>query len=193
MKIYTRTGDHGDTGLFGPERVPKDDARVSAYGSVDEANAAVGVARAELARQAGGWDDLDADLEALQNLLFDLGSDLATPLEARQRRLIRAIDASDVSAVEATIDRYDAELPALKQFVLPSGSPLSAALQLARAVLRRAERDAVTASRTSLINPEALRLLNRLSDLLFTLARLANVRAGVPEVPWRARPPAGGQ
>ncbi len=197
MKIYTRTGDGGDTGLFGEERVPKDDARVCAYGSVDEANAALGLARVELGRleAAGGGSagsgsgaaELDADLATLQSLLFDLGSDLATPLQARQRRLIRAVDAADVEAIEALIDRYDAELPALTNFVLPGGSAAAAALHLSRAVLRRAERDAVTAARATGINPEALRLLNRLSDLLFTLARAANQRAAVQESVWRGR------
>lgn len=203
MKIYTRTGDGGDTGLFGEERVPKDDARVEAYGAVDEANAALGLARSLLANSllakeastpadarsdAGGeWADLDVDLESLQSLLFDLGSDLATPLNARQRRLIRPVGADDVTAVEATIDRYDAELPALTHFVLPGGSDVAAALHLARTVVRRAERAAVTAGRQHELNPEAMRLLNRVSDLLFTLARVANARASVAEVAWHAR------
>lgn len=191
MKIYTRTGDGGETGLFGSERVPKDDARVSAYGSVDEANAALGLARAELARcQATARDaaaGLDADLEALQSRLFDVGSDLATPLTARQRDMIRSIDALDVTALEDIIDRYDAELPRLTNFVLPGGSATAAALHLARGIVRRAEREAVTAARTAGINPEAVKFLNRLSDLLFTLARAANARAGVAESVWRGR------
>lgn len=187
MKIYTRTGDGGDTGLFGEERVPKDDARVDAYGAVDEGNAALGLARSLLASGPDSFADLDLDLAALQSLLFDVGSDLATPLHARQRRMIRAVDAADVAAIEADIDRYDAELPALTHFVLPGGSPAAAALHLARTAVRRAERAAVTASRAFDLNPEALRLLNRVSDLLFTLARVANVRASVPEVAWRGR------
>lgn len=186
MKIYTRTGDGGETGLFGEERVPKDDPRVCAYGSVDEANAVLGLARAELARtaEAGG---LDADLERLQSLLFDVGSDLATPLHARQRHMIRAVDPRDVADMEALIDRYHAELPRLTNFVLPGGTAAAAALHMARAVVRRAEREAVTAARTSGINPEAIKLLNRLSDLLFTLARAANLRATVTESIWRGR------
>jgi len=200
MKIYTRTGDEGRTALFGGKRVPKDDLRVAAYGTVDEANAALGVARAELARElplevdhADGHATLDAQLAQLQSLLFDLGADLATPADARQRGFIRPIDEHDVQAVEELIDRYDAELPELRRFVLPGGSATSAALQLARAVIRRAERETVALAREEEIGDQVLPLINRLSDLFFTLARLVNVRAGTPEVPWTARRPPSGE
>ncbi|MFA7460550.1 MAG: cob(I)yrinic acid a,c-diamide adenosyltransferase [Trueperaceae bacterium] len=195
MKIYTRTGDEGSTALFGGRRVPKDDLRVSAYGTVDEANALLGLARAELAREAAGGADaaLDEELAQLQSLLFDLGADLATPDEARQRGFIRPVDQQDVDAVEELIDRYSAELPELRQFILPGGSAASAALQTARAVLRRAEREVVALARSEQVGEHVVPLVNRLSDLFFTLARLVNVRSGTPEVPWTARRPQRGE
>ena len=195
MKIYTRTGDEGSTALFGGRRVPKDDLRVAAYGTVDEANALLGLARAELAREpAGGADTLlDDELAQLQSLLFDLGADLATPDDARQRGFIRPVDQHDVDAVEELIDRYSAELPELRQFILPGGSAASAALQTARAVLRRAEREVVALARSEQVGEHVVPLVNRLSDLFFTLARLVNVRSGTPEVPWSARRPQRGE
>lgn len=194
MKIYTRTGDEGTTALFGGRRVLKDDLRVSAYGTVDEANAALGLARAELAREAAGsWEALDEELARLQSLLFDLGADLATPEDARQRSFIRPVDALDVEVVEGMIDAYTTELPELRQFILPGGSPASAALQMARAIIRRGEREAVALARTEKLGEHVIPLINRLSDLFFTLARLVNVRAGTAEVPWVARRPARGE
>lgn len=187
MKIYTRSGDAGDTGLFGGERVAKDDLRVAAYGTVDEANAALGLARAALARAGQAARALDAELAALQSALFDLGADLATPLEARARQAVRSVTAEDVEALERRIDAFDEELEPLTSFVLPGGAEPAAALHLARAVVRRAERDTVALARAVAINPEALRYLNRLSDLLFTLARVVNAREKVGDVPWRAR------
>jgi len=187
MKIYTRTGDEGHTGLFGGDRVPKSDARVRAYGTVDEANAALGVARAALRRSAMPDEALDVEIGALQSALFDLGADLATPLHAKARAVVAAIEAEDVTALEARIDALDVELEPLTSFVLPAGEEGAAALHLARAVVRRAERDTVALAATTDINPHALRYLNRLSDLLFTLARVVNARAGRPDVPWRPR------
>ncbi len=191
MKIYTRTGDDGDTGLFGGDRVPKSDVRVRAYGAVDEANAALGVARAALRSDEVVDEALDDELAALQSALFDLGADLATPLAARARRVVTAIDEHDVHALEARIDALDGELEPLTSFVLPGGEAAAAALHLARTVVRRAERDTVALAETADINPHALRYLNRLSDLLFTLARVVNARAGRRDVPWRPRPRAG--
>ena len=185
MKIYTRGGDKGETGLFGGGRVPKDDPRVAAYGTIDEANSAVGLARAHLATGEAG--ELDAHLAELQSLMFDLGADLATPLTAKTREYVRPIDQADVDKLESLIDRYDAGLPALTQFILPAGTAAAAALHLARSVSRRAEREAVTLARTVEINPLAQVFLNRLSDLLFVLARVANVDAGAAEVPWVSR------
>lgn len=193
MKIYTRGGDKGETGLFGGGRVPKDDPRVAAYGTIDEANSAVGLARAHLATgssggvTSGGTGELDAHLAELQSLMFDLGADLATPLTAKTREYVRPIDQADVDKLESLIDRYDAGLPALTQFILPAGTAAAAALHLARSVSRRAEREAVTLARTVEINPLAQVFLNRLSDLLFVLARVANVDAGAAEVPWVSR------
>lgn len=192
MKIYTRTGDSGQTGLFGGGRVPKDDARVATYGTVDETNSAVGLARAQLLTgdggEAPGWvASLDHDLAELQSLLFDLGADLATPLTAKTREYVRPIDQADIDRLESLIDRYDAELQPLTQFILPAGTAAAAALHLARSVSRRAEREAVALARAVEVNPQAQVFLNRLSDLLFVLARHANLAAGAPEVPWVSR------
>lgn len=186
MKIYTRSGDTGETGLFGGGRVPKDDLRVRAYGAVDEANAALGMARSALPRSADGAPAaaLDDDLARLQSALFDLGADLATPLDAKARGAVRPIAAADVDALEARIDALDEELEPLTGFVLPGGAPAAAALHLARSVTRRAERETVALARAADVNPQALRYLNRLSDLLFTLARAVNARSRVPDVPW---------
>lgn len=189
MKVYTRTGDDGTTALFGGGRVPKDDLRVAAYGSVDEANSALGLARASLASEPEGSPlrALDDDLQALQALLFDLGADLATPLGTKARSHVTPVDAADVERLEGLIDAYSEELAPLRSFVLPAGTPAAAALHLARSVVRRAERDTLALSRRDEVNPQALVVLNRLSDLLFTLARVANVRAGVEEVRWTPR------
>lgn len=184
MKIYTRSGDEGETGLFGGGRVRKDALRVAAYGSVDEANAAVGWARAAL---PAGAADVDAVLASVQHRLFDVGADLATPLGAAARDHLDPPSAEDVAALERAIDHAEEELPPLRAFVLPAGAPASAALQLARAVVRRAEREAVALAASEAVNPVALAYLNRLSDLLFVLARVVNVRAGIGDVPWRPR------
>ena len=181
MKIYTRTGDTGETGLFGGGRVSKDDVRVEAYGALDEANAALGVARA-----AG----LDADLDALaagaQVALFDLGAELATPPEANEKAKAKVphVDAAAVKALEAAIDRLTAELPPQTHFILPGGGPPAAALHQARTTLRLAERRMVALHRLAPVRPEGLQYVNRLSDLLFVMSRAANHRRGVPEVIW---------
>jgi cob(I)alamin adenosyltransferase len=188
VKIYTRTGDSGDTGLFGGGRVPKDDPRVATYGTVDEANSAIGLARAQL--QPAVLEALpafDDHLAEVQSLLFDLGADLATPLDVKTREYVRPIDQADVDRLERLIDQYDAGLPTLRQFVLPAGTAAAAALHLARSVARRAEREAVTLARLDSVNDIAVVFLNRLSDLLFVLARAANVSAGVGDVPWESR------
>ncbi len=187
MKIYTRSGDAGETGLFGGGRVGKDDLRVRAYGAVDEANAALGVARAALAGSPAKAAELDGAVAGVQSALFDLGADLATPLEAKARQAVRGIAESDVAGLETLIDALDEELEPLTGFVLPGGSPAAAALHVARAVARRAERDTVALARASAVNPHALAYLNRLSDLLFMLARAVNARSGVADVPWVSR------
>ena len=182
-RIYTRTGDQGKTRLATGEPLSKADARVEAYGAVDEANACVGLARLH----AGGDAGLDAMLERIQNELFDLGADLATP--ERDRPLgwepLR-ITAAQVARLEAEIDAMNAELSDLTSFVLPAGTPLAAALHLARTVCRRAERRAVALASLEgeVVGPEPLRYLNRLSDHLFVAARRANAAAG-GDVLWR--------
>lgn len=181
MKIYTRTGDQGDTGLFGGGRVPKDHPRVAAYGEVDELNSALGVVRAT--EPAGFYDPL---LESIQRDLFAIGGQLAAPdPEPVAKALAKAeLPAERVVALERIIDEADQELPGLKAFVLPAGTPKAAALHLARTVCRRAERSLVHLARESQVPPSFIAYLNRLSDLLFTLARLANHRNGTGDVTW---------
>ncbi len=184
MPIYTRTGDEGLTALVGGERVKKSTLRVAAYGTVDEANSALGLARSLL---PGELAELDPLLDRLQRALFDLGSDLATLKNSPAERHITRMHPEDVAGLEAEIDRLEAELPPLKLFILPGGHPAAAALHLARTAVRRAEREAVALAEHEWVNAEALRYLNRLSDLLFVLARYVNHRLGVPEPIWRAR------
>lgn len=184
MKIYTGTGDTGETGLYGGERVGKDDARVEAYGTVDEANAALGLAAASVRD-----DEIRRIVTRLQNELFILGADLATPLSREAvagKPIVPRITAGDSVGLEGVIDALEADLPALRQFILPGGVPGAAALHLARAVVRRAERRVVALRRVAAddVNLETLRYLNRLADLLFVLARAENQRAGVEDTPW---------
>jgi cob(I)alamin adenosyltransferase len=182
MKIYTKTGDDGRTGLFGGARVLKDDAQVEAYGSVDETNACLGVARA-----AGLSPDIDAALERIQAQLFVLGAELATPADHRSRLRLPLLDAADVTTLEREIDRLEAGLPALTSFVLPAGTAAASALHHARTVCRRAERRVVAVQSSAELRSELVIYLNRLSDLLFVLARKANAAAGVEDVPWAPR------
>jgi cob(I)alamin adenosyltransferase len=177
-RIYTRAGDAGETSLGDGRRVPKTDARVEAYGAVDELNAALGLVLA-----ADVPDELRSSLELVQNELFDLGADLSVPLDAKRERL--RIDRAQVERLEELCDRVNAELEPLKSFVLPGGTELAARLHLARTVCRRAERRAVALAAEAEVNPEALSYLNRLSDLLFILARAANAREGRAEPLWR--------
>lgn len=181
-RIYTRTGDRGDTALFGGGRVPKSDARVEAYGTVDELNSVLGVAL------AGGLDGgISGRIERIQHDLFAIGSDLATPPPAPGRRRPETPDVprERIAEMEAWIDEADRELPPLRSFVLPGGSPGAAALHLARTVCRRAERRVVHLAQSEEVHEDVVRYLNRLSDLLFTLARLENLRAGREDVAWR--------
>ena len=178
MKIYTRTGDAGQTGLFGGGRVPKDDARVAAYGEVDELNAALGVAR------AAGLGALDEPCRVLQEQLFTVGAVLATPRETKADAHIPHVDPVWITAMESSIDTMEKELQPQRHFILPGGTPGSAALHLARTVCRRAERRVVPLFREGLVDEVTLRFLNRLSDLLFVMARTVNHRAGVEDVKW---------
>ncbi|HEY7194374.1 MAG TPA: cob(I)yrinic acid a,c-diamide adenosyltransferase [Gemmatimonadales bacterium] len=176
MKIYTKTGDAGETGLFGGGRVPKDDARVCAYGDVDETNAAIGLAASF---EPSGFES-DA-LQSMQRDLFAVGAELATPDAAKRRA---ALEPDRVSALEQLIDRYEGSLPPLKNFILPGGTPKAAAFHLARTTCRRAERSVVRLARDEQINPVIIHYLNRLSDLLFVLARAVNQQAGRPDITW---------
>src|SRR5215467_9365170 len=182
MKIYTKTGDAGDMGLFGGGRVPKSHPRVEAYGDVDELNATIGVARA-----AGALDEqIDALLLRVQQDLFAIGALLATPDRDRMRmHLDKAkVDQERIAELERAIDAADAELEPLRSFILPGGSPKAAALHIARTVCRRAERRIVDIAAEMEIPSLVVVYLNRLSDVLFTLARLANKRTSTEETTW---------
>jgi len=181
MKIYTRTGDKGETALFGGGRVPKDHPRVAAYGDVDELNSLLGVIRGT--EPAGLFDPL---LESIQRDLFSIGGHLATPDPERVSKALEkaALSPERVSEFEQAMDEAERELPPLKAFVLPAGTPKASALHLARTVCRRAERSVVHLAQSNEVPGLFLIYLNRLSDLLFTLARLANHRAGVRDVTW---------
>ncbi|HWP44437.1 MAG TPA: cob(I)yrinic acid a,c-diamide adenosyltransferase [Blastocatellia bacterium] len=171
-KVYTRTGDSGETSLVGGARVSKSSLRVEAYGEVDELNSLLGFARSLL-----DDDEIDGVLGSIQNDLFTLGADLASPAEIDVPR----ITARFIEPLEDHCDRFLKELQPLKEFILPGGSQAGAALHLARSVARRAERRAVALSKAEQLNAEAIVYLNRLSDLLFILARVVNDRAAVPE------------
>jgi len=182
-KIYTRTGDDGTTGLVGGQRVRKTAPRVEAYGTVDEANSFIGLA----ALHAGEGSKVFAVLRAIQNDLFDVGADLATPIAPDERPgAALRITAGQVERLERLIDEFNEPIPALTSFVLPGGTPLAAELHAARTVSRRAERAAVALldAEPAATSPEAIRYLNRLSDLLFVLARAANAN-GASDVLWR--------
>jgi len=179
MKIYTKTGDRGDTGLFGGGRVSKASLRVDTYGEVDELNSVVGLVRT---------DPIDNEVDELcatiQSRLFDLGAELATSPDSKVELGIAGVTEADVEALERVIDRAETELSPLRTFVLPGGSTAAAYLHLARTVCRRAERRLVALAEHEAVRPECIRYLNRLSDTLFVLARLANHRRGVADVPW---------
>lgn len=185
-KVYTRTGDQGRTQLVGGELARKDDARIEAYGTVDELNAVLGVCRQELgALPAEDQVALDASLARIQDDLFNVGTDLATPPEVRWEGMHRVGDA-EVTWLEATLDGWNDTLPPLSEFVLPGGGRAGACLHHARTVARRAERRALAVCDLDPgLTDGALRYLNRLSDLLFVAARWAAHRAQVPEVTWR--------
>jgi cob(I)alamin adenosyltransferase len=181
MKIYTKTGDKGDTGLFGGGRVPKDHPRVEAYGDVDELNAVIG-----MARSIEMMPRIDEVLAPIQRDLFSLGALLATPQpEKVAQQLEKArIDDERIAQLEHAIDDGERELEPLRAFILPGGTPKSAALHVARTVCRRAERKVIALAHEVDVPPIVIVYLNRLSDLLFVLARVANRRAGTAEVTW---------
>ena len=180
-KIYTRTGDTGDTALFGGGRVAKSHSRVAAYGDIDELNSVLGFARA-----AAPVDFFDPLLEAIQRDLFSIGGHLATPDPEKVRKALEKahLEAARVDEFEAAIDAADREIPPLTAFVLPAGCEKAVRLHVARAVCRRAERSVVALAGVEEVSPLFLVYLNRLSDLLFTLARVANHRSGTGDVTW---------
>lgn len=186
MKIYTRTGDDGDTALFGAGRVGKDDLRVEAYGTVDELNSVLGWAIAEVET-----DGIRERLKLLQHDLFSIGSELATPPPDPERVRPRTpgVPTRRVEEMEAWMDLADEELRPLRAFILPGGGRGAAALHVARTVCRRAERSTVRLSRQGFVDPDGIRYLNRLSDLLFTMARLENHRVGAGDVEWQKPDP----
>jgi cob(I)alamin adenosyltransferase len=185
MKLYTRTGDDGHTGLFGGQRVEKDALRVEAYGTVDELNATLGLALA-----AAPHPELGDLLTRLQSRLFDLGSDLACPRPAQEAGDIlegKRINDNDITGLERDIDAVSEALPPMRHFILPGGTELSARLHHARTVCRRAERLCFRLSRNEYVGDHVTVFLNRLSDLLFAMARRANQLNGVEDVPWIGR------
>jgi len=179
VKIYTRTGDAGETGLFDGRRVSKADLRVDAYGEIDELNAAIGVVLA-----AGVGPDIAAMLEKVERELFAVGGRLADPSHRVAERVQKmSVGGSDVLRLEQWIDQLEAELPPIRRFILPGGSPAGAALHLARTICRRAERRVVALGADE-VDSDLLAYVNRLSDFLFVAARAVNRRAGVPELEW---------
>lgn len=178
-KIYTKTGDRGETSLFGGERVGKDNLRLDAYGTVDELNSVIGVCRS-----VNPFSEVDPILRDLQEELFVLGADLATPQGSSAGARLRRIQPANVSRLEQLIDTIDPKLEPLKQFILPSGSQAAAMLHFARTVCRRAERKSVELSRREPIGDQPVIYLNRLSDLLFVVARWVNTLGGGGETKW---------
>lgn len=178
-RIYTKTGDTGMTGLGGGQRVPKDAPRVQAYGTVDELNSEIGVALS-----LGLCERLNAELPRIQNELFDLGADLATPATSQARHPVPTVETRHIERLEALIDELNEAVGPLANFLLPGGSPGAAALHVARTICRRAERHVTTLARDESIGPTVLPYLNRLSDALFVMARYENRERGVREPLW---------
>jgi cob(I)alamin adenosyltransferase len=186
MKIYTKTGDRGETGLIGGKRVGKDSKRILAYGAVDELNSSVGLAIAFLKAKERSFSDLVDILVKVQNDLFVVGSDLADPDFQSGNRTTR-VHKKMSEDLEAVIDKFEAELDPITFFILPGGAIESSLLHQSRGIARRAETSVVSLSKADDINPEIVVYLNRLSDLLFVSARLVNKRLGVSDVAWRSK------
>lgn len=181
MKIYTKTGDKGETSLFGGERVLKDDPRINAYGTIDELNSVLGLTLCEV-----NSPELKDVIEGIQNELFVVGADLATPKEKKEKRIkINRVDDKFINRIEKLIDSFDSRLPQLQNFILPGGTRGTSLLHYARAVCRRAEREVVTLSNNVDIGNKLIIYLNRLSDLLFVLARFENFSSNIPDTPWK--------
>jgi len=186
MKLYTRTGDDGSTSLFDGTRVEKDHPRVTAYGAVDETNAALGMAIAVLsaADAPAALRSLGERLLQVQRELFEVGSDLATPIDSTRRDRVPAISMEQVTRLEGWIDEAVAAVRPLKNFILPGGSEAAARLHAARTIARRAEREVITLARSEAVGPAVIPYLNRLNDLLFAWARVANHELSVEDVEW---------
>lgn len=182
MKIYTKTGDAGETGLFGGARVSKASLRVAAYGDVDELNSAIGWARVAVSDA-----DVDALLNRIQNDLFEVGAELGSTADRKEKGGLPLIEEAQVQTLEQAIDEYEEGPPALQSFVLPGGTEGAARFHLARCICRRAERGVVALGAQETVRGELLRYLNRLSDLMFTLARYVNHAAGVEDIPWKGQ------
>lgn len=181
MKIYTKTGDKGKTSLFGGKRVWKDDLRIKAYGTVDELNSIIGVSITEMKQK-----ELKKILGGIQHELFNIGSDLASPNYKSSKNFdIPKISNENIKKIELYIDKFDTKLPVLKNFILPSGLKGAAILHQARTVCRRAEREIITLSKIEKVNQEIIIYLNRLSDLLFVLARFENFSSKHPDIEWK--------
>jgi cob(I)alamin adenosyltransferase len=178
VKIYTRTGDKGETSLFGGKRLPKDAPRIESYGTVDELNSVIGICRS-----LNNQSEIDSVLENIQQDLFILGTELATP-EDSKKSPIRLISEEDIFRIEKLIDAFETRLSPLKNFILPGGDQCAAMLHYARTVCRRAERSLVNLDRQESIRPITITYLNRLSDLLFVIARLSNSLSKTPEIKW---------
>jgi cob(I)alamin adenosyltransferase len=185
MKIYTRTGDDGETSLLGGERVRKDDLRIETIGSVDETNAALGVVRVELVRSGVAPEGVDAILAKSQHTLFNLGAELAARSSTQRRAA--GLSETDVTELETAIDHFEAGLEPLRAFILPGGAAAAAQLHMARCICRRSERRLVELAAGEQIRGELVRYLNRLSDLLFVLARVVNKANRMPDVVWQQK------
>jgi len=191
MKLYTRTGDDGSTGLFGGDRVPKDHVRIEAYGTVDELNAHLGMALSGIDADNPDLTRLAGQLAPIQSRLFDLGADLATPMDSRYADKVTRLGEETVEWLESLIDDIDSRNSTITTFVMPGGSETAARLHVARGACRRGERAIVTLADLEDINPCAVHFMNRLSDLLFAAARYANRCSGFEDVPWVKEPTSG--
>ncbi len=181
MKIYTKTGDNGKTSLYSKDRISKSNIRVEAYGTIDELNSVL-----EIVMTLDPPDSIKTDIEKIINLLFQVGSDLATPLKSVMDKKIKRIGKDDILFLETKIDNYSAELPELHNFILLGGSKQSALLNFARSVARRAERRIVAVSEIEDLNPHLITFINRLSDYLFVAARYINFKLNIEEKIWKA-------
>ena len=187
MKIYTKTGDKGETGLIGGKRTSKADSRIVAYGAVDELNSSIGLAISFLLQKDQIFSDIVHVLVKVQNDLFVVGSDLADPSYPKSEYNTPRTEEKMASALESTIDEFESELVPITFFILPSGSTEASLLHISRGVARRAESAVVELSKNQTINPAIIMYLNRLSDLLFVAARLANKRLGISDVAWQSK------